>query len=98
MGVNGEQLMCFGSSCMEPIGPSVVHSVNILAAPIPLIGAVPTTWILVRDSFAKLKKNVLIEKLSLKKAVCTGIALLGLFFILQNGRMGTTGYHLLGID
>ncbi len=40
---------------------------------------------------------VLKEKLSIKKTVCVGIALLGLFFILQNSRMGTTGYHLLGI-
>jgi len=40
---------------------------------------------------------VLKEKLSLKKAVCVGIALLGLLFILQSGRMETTGYHLLGI-
>ncbi|OBZ09787.1 transporter [Bacillus sp. FJAT-27264] len=40
---------------------------------------------------------VLKEKLSLKKVVCIGIALLGLFFILQNGRMETTGSHLLGI-
>ncbi|MEC0184792.1 DMT family transporter [Paenibacillus peoriae] len=41
---------------------------------------------------------VLNEKLSLKKAVCIGIALLGLFFILQNGRAETTGHHLLGIS
>lgn len=40
---------------------------------------------------------VLKERLSLKKAVCIGVALLGLFFILQNGRMETTGNHLLGI-
>ncbi|CAH1203786.1 hypothetical protein PAECIP111893_02069 [Paenibacillus plantiphilus] len=40
---------------------------------------------------------VLKEKLSLKKAACVGIALLGLFFILQNGRMDATGHHLLGI-
>ncbi|WP_371371448.1 DMT family transporter [Sporomusa aerivorans] len=40
---------------------------------------------------------VLKEKLSLKKAVCVGIALLGLVFILQNGRMETNGHHLLGI-
>lgn len=40
---------------------------------------------------------VLKEKLSIKKVVCIGIALLGLFFILQNGRMETTGDHLLGI-
>jgi RarD protein len=40
---------------------------------------------------------VLKEKLSLKKTVCIGTALLGLFFILQNGRMDTTGHHLLGI-
>lgn len=40
---------------------------------------------------------VLKEKLSLKKAVCIGTALLGLFFILQNGRMDPTGHHLLGI-
>ena len=37
------------------------------------------------------------EKLSLKKAVCIGIALLGLFLILQNSRMETNGNHLLGI-
>jgi drug/metabolite transporter (DMT)-like permease len=41
---------------------------------------------------------ILKEKLSLKKAVCVGIALLGLFFILQNGKMETTGHHLLGIS
>lgn len=40
---------------------------------------------------------ILKEKLSLKKTVCIGIALLGLFFLLQNGRMETTGHHLLGI-
>ncbi|MNI09960.1 O-acetylserine/cysteine export protein [compost metagenome] len=40
---------------------------------------------------------ILKEKLSLKKAVCIAIALIGLFFILQNGRMQTTGHHLLGI-
>lgn len=41
--------------------------------------------------FIILSPFVLKEKLSLKKAVCVGIALLGLFFILQNGRMETTG-------
>ncbi|TWH51902.1 DMT family transporter [Sporomusa sp. KB1] len=40
---------------------------------------------------------ILKEKLSLRKAVCIGIALLGLFLILQNSRMETTGNHLLGI-
>ncbi|WP_041613513.1 DMT family transporter [Paenibacillus sp. JDR-2] len=40
---------------------------------------------------------VLKEKLSLKKALCIGMALLGLFFILQNGRVETTGHQLLGI-
>jgi drug/metabolite transporter (DMT)-like permease len=40
---------------------------------------------------------VLKETLSLKKAVCIGIALLGLFLILQNSRMETNGNHLLGI-
>lgn len=41
---------------------------------------------------------VLKEKLSVKKAVCVVVALLGLFFILQNGsRMDTIGHHLLGI-
>lgn len=37
------------------------------------------------------------ERLSPKKAVCIGIALLGLFFILQNSRMETSGHHLRGI-
>ncbi|MFM9281437.1 EamA family transporter [Paenibacillus jiagnxiensis] len=40
---------------------------------------------------------VLKEKLSPKKAVCVGIALLGLFFVLQNGELETTGHHLPGI-
>ncbi len=40
---------------------------------------------------------VLKEKLSLKKVICIGIALLGLFFILQYSTMETTGNHLLGI-
>ncbi|MGG4046328.1 DMT family transporter [Paenibacillus favisporus] len=40
---------------------------------------------------------ILKEKLSLKKAICIGTALLGLFFILQNGRMEAAGNHLLGI-
>ncbi len=40
---------------------------------------------------------ILKEKLSVKKAVCIGGALLGLFFILQNGRMEANGNHLLGI-
>ncbi|MFF2484674.1 DMT family transporter [Paenibacillus sp. NPDC058071] len=41
---------------------------------------------------------ILKEKLSPKKTVCIGIALLGLFFILQNGRMETSGHHhILGI-
>lgn len=40
---------------------------------------------------------VLKERLSLKKTVCIGIAFLGLFIILQNGRMETTSNHLLGI-
>lgn len=40
---------------------------------------------------------VLKERLSLKKVVCIGVALLGLFFILQNSTMETTGNHLLGI-
>ncbi|OZB95397.1 DMT family transporter [Paenibacillus sp. XY044] len=40
---------------------------------------------------------VLKEKLSLKKAVCICIAMLGLFFILQNGRLETIGHQLLGI-
>jgi len=39
---------------------------------------------------------VLKEKLSLKKVVCIGIALLGLFLILRTGRLETTE-HLLGI-
>lgn len=40
---------------------------------------------------------VLNEKLSYKKTICIIIALLGLFLILQNGRMQTNGHHLLGI-
>ncbi|MNZ44106.1 aromatic amino acid exporter [compost metagenome] len=40
---------------------------------------------------------VLKEKLSLKKVVCIGVALLGLFLILQNSTLETTGNHLLGI-
>ncbi|MCM3781927.1 DMT family transporter [Neobacillus mesonae] len=40
---------------------------------------------------------VLKEKLSYKKTICIVIALLGLFLILQNGRMQTNGQHLLGI-
>ncbi|MNO17520.1 aromatic amino acid exporter [compost metagenome] len=40
---------------------------------------------------------VLKERLSLKKVVCIGVALLGLFFILQNSTVETTGNHLLGI-
>lgn len=40
---------------------------------------------------------VLKEKLSIKKVVCIGIALLGLYFILQNGKLETAGHHLLGI-
>jgi drug/metabolite transporter (DMT)-like permease len=40
---------------------------------------------------------VLKEKLSLKKVICIGVALLGLFFILQNSTLKTTGNHLLGI-
>lgn len=40
---------------------------------------------------------VLKEKLSIKKVICIGIALLGLFLILENSRMETTGNHLLGI-
>ncbi|WP_088835149.1 DMT family transporter [Paenibacillus tyrfis] len=40
---------------------------------------------------------VLKEKLSLKKVACVGIALLGLFFILQSGKVEEAGHHLLGI-
>lgn len=40
---------------------------------------------------------VLKEKLSVKKVICIGGALLGLYFILQNGRMETNANHLLGI-
>lgn len=40
---------------------------------------------------------VLKEKLSLKKVICIGGALLGLFLILQNSTLETTGNHLLGI-
>lgn len=40
---------------------------------------------------------VLKERVSLKKVVCIIIALLGLFLILQNSRMETTGNHLHGI-
>ncbi len=40
---------------------------------------------------------VLKEKLSLKKAICIGVALLGLFLILQNSTLESTGNHLLGI-
>jgi len=40
---------------------------------------------------------VLKEKLSLKKALCVCGALLGLVFILQSGRTGGDGNHLLGI-
>lgn len=40
---------------------------------------------------------VLKEKLSLKKMLCIGIALLGLFFILENGRVETNGQNVLGI-
>lgn len=40
---------------------------------------------------------VLKEKLSVKKAVCIGVALLGLFFLLQNGKMESNGNHLIGI-
>jgi RarD protein len=40
---------------------------------------------------------VLKEKLSLKKVICIGVALLGLFLILQNSTLETTGNHLLGI-
>lgn len=40
---------------------------------------------------------VLKEKLSLKKVICIGVALLGVFFILQNSTLETTGNDLLGI-
>lgn len=40
---------------------------------------------------------VLREKLSHKKVACIGIALLGLFLILRNGRMEPTDHHLVGI-
>lgn len=40
---------------------------------------------------------VLKEKLSLKKMLCIGIALLGLLFILENGRVETNGQNVLGI-
>lgn len=40
---------------------------------------------------------VLKETLSIKKAVCIGIALVGLFLIVQNAAAETTGHHLLGI-
>lgn len=40
---------------------------------------------------------VLKEKLSIKKMVCIGIALIGLFFILQNGTLETKENHFLGI-
>ncbi|MNN23818.1 aromatic amino acid exporter [compost metagenome] len=40
---------------------------------------------------------VLKERLSLKKVVCIGVALLGLFLILQNSTLETTVNHLLGI-
>ena len=41
---------------------------------------------------------VLKEKVSFKKAICIGIALIGLCLILQNSRLETTtGHHLLGI-
>lgn len=37
------------------------------------------------------------EKLSLKKVICIGVALLGLFLILENSTLETTRNHLLGI-
>ncbi|MFD2370865.1 DMT family transporter [Brevibacillus sp. GCM10020057] len=40
---------------------------------------------------------VLKEKLSIKKAICIGVALVGLYFIVQNASEETTGHHLLGI-
>ncbi|WP_090673693.1 DMT family transporter [Paenibacillus tianmuensis] len=40
---------------------------------------------------------VLKEKLSLKKMICVGAALLGLLFIVQSGGNEGTGHHLLGI-
>ncbi|WP_459201727.1 DMT family transporter [Methanococcus sp. CF] len=40
---------------------------------------------------------VLKEKLSFKKVICIFVALLGLFFILQNSTLETGGNHLLGI-
>jgi len=40
---------------------------------------------------------VLKEKLSLKKVICVFVALLGLFFILENSTFETSGNHLLGI-
>ncbi|REK76909.1 DMT family transporter [Paenibacillus paeoniae] len=40
---------------------------------------------------------VLKEKLSLKKAICIIVALLGLSLILLNGKLETNGHHLLGI-
>jgi drug/metabolite transporter (DMT)-like permease len=40
---------------------------------------------------------VLKDKLSIKKVVCIGGSLLGLCFILQNGKMETSGNHILGI-
>ncbi|MCT1403724.1 DMT family transporter [Paenibacillus sp. p3-SID867] len=40
---------------------------------------------------------VLKEQLSLKKVMCIVVALLGLFLILQNSTMESTGNHLLGI-
>lgn len=40
---------------------------------------------------------VLKEKLSLKKVICVGIAVFGLFLIMQNSRMGAAEHHLIGI-
>ncbi|MBV7276097.1 EamA family transporter [Clostridium sp. PL3] len=40
---------------------------------------------------------ILKERLSLKKALCIGVALLGLFLILQNSTQEMTGNHFLGI-
>lgn len=37
------------------------------------------------------------EKLSFKKVICIGVALLGLFLILKSSTLETTGDHLLGI-